>query len=406
MSLQNLGWNEHFQTLFLSRIKTSATSGERASSPTELSKIETSAPSGERASSSTEPQASRSKTPHPFRVIEEQRGRYKLAGEHGQIWAEVSGRLRHEASAGDDLPGVGDWVAAIQHSDDDVAMIVDRLERRTSLVRQAAGQVTRAQLIAANIDLVFVVTSCNEDMNPRRIERYLTLIWESGADVAIVLNKTDLCDNPQEYIDAIEAVAIAVPVYAVSAKDRSGFDQLEQRLAPGKTIAFVGSSGVGKSTLVNWLLGEETMAVGGIRGGDDHGRHTTSHRQLIPLAGDGGSRGVLIDTPGMRELQLWSDGDGLSQSFQDVRDLAEQCRFGDCGHMGEPGCAVTNAVIEGELTEERLSAFRKLEREVEWMEQRRDVSYKQAQRRRSKMIKRTQALRARLRGKPPTSSKG
>jgi ribosome biogenesis GTPase len=294
----------------------------------------------------------------PYRVVIEYMDRYQLLGEGGTTWGYLRGGLHDRGPF--ERPAVGDWVAARPDESGDLAIIHEILPRASRFVRQAAGKRTRPQVVAANVDIVFVVTSCNQDFNPRRIERYLTTVWDSGAAPVLVLNKVDQSDDPAEFVDQLGDLGDAVPIALVSATEGTGMDQLAAHLAPGKTIALVGSSGVGKSTIVNWLIGRDVQKVREIRQDDDRGRHTTTHRELIPL----GDRGILIDTPGMRELQLWVDEDAVDATFADIDELAESCRFRDCKHQSEPGCAVIGAVDDGELSAERLDAYRKLQREL------------------------------------------
>jgi ribosome biogenesis GTPase len=255
---------------------------------------------------------------------------------------------------GGDL-AVGDWVGL---SDGVVAAM---LPRRSALVRNAAGRATRKQTLVANVDLAFVVTSLGPELDPRRIERYLVTIWESGARPEIVLTKADRLDDPAPYLAEVATAAPGVPVHVVSAVTGHGCDELRARIEPGMTAVLLGSSGVGKSTLVNRFVGSELMATTPTRVDDDEGRHTTSHRELILLAGGG----VVIDTPGLRELQLADGAAGLEETFSDVDALAAECRFADCTHQGEPGCAVAAAVEAGTLPAARLASWRKLEQELE-----------------------------------------
>jgi ribosome biogenesis GTPase len=248
------------------------------------------------------------------------------------------------------------------------AVIHHVLERRTALVRRAADTDAISQIIAANVDLVAIVTSANRDLNPRRLERYLTAVWDSGAAPLVVLNKVDLVAAATPLLEAIAAVALAVPVVQVSALTGQGIDGLRAYLGPGTTAGLVGSSGVGKSSLVNRLLGAETQAVRAIRDDDARGRHTTTRRELIVLPGGG----VLIDTPGMRELGLIADAGGAAAAFADITDLAQGCRFGDCRHESEPGCAVKAALAVGTIPRERWESYRKLQREIAAAEARRD----------------------------------
>jgi ribosome biogenesis GTPase len=290
----------------------------------------------------------------PARVVSEGQNAFHLAGCRAPL-GDLSGRLR---SAGKlERPVVGDWVAVLdgEHR----ALIQHVLDRRTTLVRRAAGTRDEPQIVAVNVDVFFVVTSANRDLNERRLERYVTAVWNSGAEPVIVLNKVDLAADRGEMLDAIERVAIGVPVVEVSAVTGEGLDELRSHIAPGKTVGFIGSSGVGKSSLMNRLLGRELQATAGLRH-DERGRHTTTARQLVELP----EGGVLIDTPGMRELGLLDDVGGVEASFADVLAFAEQCKFRDCAHAGEPGCAVEAAVASGELPAERLASYRKLLREI------------------------------------------
>ena len=317
----------------------------------------------------------------PGRVVAEDRGSYVVQTGGGERRASVTGRYRFEA--GNDpaaYPAVGDWVAV--DSREDGASVHAILPRRTSVLRHAPGLRTVAQVVAANVDVVFVVASLNQDLNLRRLERYLAFAWESGASPIVVLSKADLTEDLAGALLAVESVAVGVPIITVSAVDGRGIDELRSHIEPGATVAFVGSSGVGKSTLVNTLAGDELAAVREIREDDGRGRHTTSRRQLHRMP-DGG---LILDTPGMRELGLWDADAGLERSFADIDALASTCRFSDCRHDGEPGCSVAAAIADGDLDAGRFSGWRKLEREARHLERRVDHLARDQERRRWKAI--------------------
>jgi ribosome biogenesis GTPase len=290
---------------------------------------------------------------------------YRVLTGEGELLADVAGRFRHQAGAPQDFPAVGDWVALEPRPDEGRATIHAVLPRKSAFVRKAAGDTVLAQVLAANVDTVFLVGGLDGDFNPRRIERALVLAWESGAVPVVLLNKADLCTDADRDTEArraeVEAVAPGVPVHVVSGRRGDGMETLAPYLAPGRTVALLGSSGVGKSTIVNRLLGEERQRTSEVREHDQRGRHTTTYRELIVLPGGA----LLVDTPGLREMQLWGGEDeGLDRAFDDVARLATGCRFRDCRHRGEPGCAVLAAVEAGELAEERLASHRKLEAEL------------------------------------------
>ena len=297
----------------------------------------------------------------PGRIIEEQRGMYRVLAGAGECRAEIAGRFRQLGSG--DQPAVGDWVA-IQSEPGGGIIVRHVLERQSKISRRGAGRAVREQVLAANLDVVFIVTSCNEDFNPRRIERYLTMIWESGASPVVLLNKTDLAHDSPELIAQGEAVSLGVPVHGVSAKQAAGLEPLSPYLQPGRTLALLGSSGVGKSTILNRLLGQEVQAVQEVREEDAKGRHTTRSRQLFLLPGGA----LVLDTPGLREVALWVTDSGLGQAFADVEQLSRDCKFQDCAHGSEPDCAVQSAIEGGTLAEDRLENYRKLRRELEHLE--------------------------------------
>jgi ribosome biogenesis GTPase / thiamine phosphate phosphatase len=305
----------------------------------------------------------------PGRVAAEHRGAYAVRTASGEAWAELAGKLRHEAMGRGELPAVGDWVA-LQPGAGRKATIKAVLPRRTKISRKVTLGETEEQVLAANVDTILLVSSLNHDLNVRRIERYLATAWESGAQPAIVLNKADLCPIEERtlLVAEVEAVAFGVPVHTVSAVTAEGMDELRPYLAAGRTVVLLGSSGVGKSSLINCLIGSEQLLTREIRE-DGRGRHTTTHRELLALPGGG----LVIDTPGLRELQLWESSEGLDEAFEDVADLAAECRFADCGHESEPGCAVREAISSGSLPEERLESYRKLPRELARLERRRDA---------------------------------
>ena len=289
----------------------------------------------------------------PARVAAQHRGEYDVLTERGEQRAHVAGRLRHDASSGADLPSVGDWVAL---RDETIQAV---LPRRSAFLRKVAFHATEAQVLAANVDTVFVVTGLDDDFSPRRIERYLTLAWESGATPALILTKADLCADPLALLLEAEQVALGVPAHVVSNVTGEGLDELTTYLPPAQTIALLGSSGVGKSSLANRLLGAELQATKELAE-DGTGRHTTTARQLLRLPGGA----MLVDTPGLREIQLWDADEGIQEAFSDVDELAADCRFNDCAHTREPGCAVQAAIDEGRLPRERLQSYRALQREL------------------------------------------
>jgi ribosome biogenesis GTPase len=319
------------------------------------------------------------------RVVQEQRGLYGVAGDF-EGWAEISGRIRYEAVSPADFPAVGDWVGVAAEPGAERAVIHRRLTRRSTLSRNAAGSRVDEQVLAVNVDTIFLVSALTRDLNPRRIERYLTLVWEAGAVPVVLLNKADLCEDPLAVADAIRARLGFVDVLIVSALKADGLDALTPHLKPAQTVALLGSSGVGKSTLVNRLLGRDVLTVAAVRDADGKGRHTTTSRQLVELAGGA----LLIDTPGMRELRPWVDESAVDGVFEDVAGFARACRFADCTHAEEPGCAVLEAVTAGTLDAGRLEYYRQLARETAFEERKRDKSAAAEQKRREKRIHQAQ----------------
>ncbi len=315
----------------------------------------------------------------PARVIAVDRGRLRVAAADRDADATVAGRL---LQAGGSLPTVGDWVLVRR-----IGGVVEHvLDRRSTLARAAAGERTAQHVLAANVDMVLVVMGLDHDFNLRRLERYLAAAWQAGAQPAVVLSKADIVADPAESVREVAAVSPGAEVVATAAFTGVGVETVRSWLAQGRTGVFVGSSGAGKSTLVNVLLGHEVQATAAVRRHDQRGRHTTTVRTLFSLAGGG----MIIDGPGMRELELWGAEEGLDQAFDDIATLAAGCRFRDCRHQDEPGCAVQLAVAEQRLAADRLEGYRKLVRELAYQRRRVDVAARLEENRRWKLIHREQ----------------
>ncbi|MDX6369607.1 MAG: ribosome biosis GTPase / thiamine phosphate phosphatase [Gaiellaceae bacterium] len=308
----------------------------------------------------------------PARVAAQHRGEYVLLTETEEIRAKAAGRLFYEHEVGGQLPAVGDWVGVTPP-----ATITSILPRRSAFIRKHAGDDSMEQVLAANVDAAFLLAGLDDDFSLRRLERYITTAWESGASPIVVLTKADLCDDVPAAVLAVETVAIGVPVHAVSNVLGTGLEALAPYLQPGRTVVLLGSSGVGKSTLLNRLAGADVMRTRALAA-DGTGRHTTVHRELVPLSGGG----LVIDTPGLRELQFW-EGD-LSAAFEDIEALATECRFRNCAHTTEPGCAVLAATNSGTLELDRLRSWRKLQRELEAVAARTDRRLRLARKQRWK----------------------
>jgi ribosome biogenesis GTPase len=320
----------------------------------------------------------------PARVTVQDRGLYHVAGDDGEREAEITGRLRHEAEGGSDLPAVGDWVALRPSQGDGRATIAAVLPRRSKLSRKVPERELEEQVLAANVDVIFIVTSLNRELRLRRLERYLATAWESGATPVILLTKSDLADDAAARRAEVESIAFGVPVHVVSAVTGEGLDELPPYFTGHSTGVFLGSSGVGKSTLINALAGQELQATAEIRASDDRGRHTTTRRELIVLP-DGG---IVIDSPGMRELQLWESEDGMDTTFADVNELMSRCRFSDCSHEQEPGCAVKRALADGSLARERWESYTRLQRELRALEVKLDKRLRSEQRKKWRAFER------------------
>jgi len=294
----------------------------------------------------------------PARVILVYRKQLKVLSRRGEHWARTGGRILHRAESAEDHPAVGDWVAA-RIPEEGEALVYALLPCCSAIIRKMAGQKHAPQVIAANIDFLMLVMGLDMDFNPRRLERYLTLSWESRAQPVVVLNKADVCDDLPFFLEETKAVAPDTPIHVVSALEGRGLEELQPYVGPGKTTAFLGSSGVGKSTLVNRIVGVDVQRTGELKD-DGKGKHTTATRELLVLP----TGGALIDNPGLREVQLWDADEGLTRAFDDITDLAQGCRFSDCHHQQEPGCAVQAALEAGTLADDRYEAWRQLEREL------------------------------------------
>jgi len=328
----------------------------------------------------------------PGRVAVEFNYLYRVYVNGGEIEAVLAGRVKHQATSRGDMPAVGDWVAVRRRVGAGGA-IVRVLPRRTRFSRRMAGNTTDEQVVAANVNVIFITMALDADFSPRRLERYLLMSRESGAEPIVLLTKPDMADDLSARVGEVEAVAAGAPVHVVSPRFGEGLEPIRQRLPPGATGALLGSSGVGKTTIINWLAGGAPRLTREVRASDSKGRHTTTHRELIAVPGGG----LVIDTPGMRELQLWDASESVRQTFDDIETMAPGCHFGNCRHRDEPRCAVKQAVADGQLAAARLESYLKLQEELSFLAQQQDQRAQIDERRRAKV--QTKALRAHLKTK-------
>jgi len=316
----------------------------------------------------------------PARILLEQKSELIVFTETGELTAKVAGKIRHIAQSKSDLPVVGDWVA-IRPLHGGTALIEAILPRQSQIIRIASGmrkkrvgRISEEQVLGANIDTIFIVTGLDRDYNIRRIERYLTLVYNSGAIPVIILNKSDLCPDIDDKLSEVESVAFGVPIHIISATSDVNLQNLKQYFSPGKTITLLGSSGTGKSTIINKLLGFERQKVKEISESIGKGQHTTSHRELIFMPGGG----IIVDNPGMREITLSAEEENIGDTFQDIKELAQNCKFNDCQHQSEPGCAVKQAIKNDELESERLTSYQKLRNELKFIDDRKQLGSRRA----------------------------
>jgi ribosome biogenesis GTPase / thiamine phosphate phosphatase len=332
----------------------------------------------------------------PGRISTQHRDRYLIFTEAGEIKGQVSGKFRFGTSGLHDYPAIGDWVAFEQDNSQKSAVIHHVLERKSKFSRKVAGERTDEQILAANIDFAFLVMGLDGDYNPRRLERYLTVAHESSAQPVIILNKSDKCDNAEENFAEISKIASGIDVFLMSAKQGIGIEPVREILKTGVTGVLLGSSGVGKSTITNYLLGKDYAKILDVREDDDRGRHATSHRELLLLP----SGGIIIDTPGLREIQLWGGEEGIQDGFEDIIELGSQCRFRDCKHDTEPGCAVKQALENGTLDAGRYESFLKLKREISFHDQRNLIGSQRTEKERWKKVSKQIKTKFRNRDKP------
>jgi len=331
----------------------------------------------------------------PARVAVEFNHLFRVCGADGDLEAMVSGRLKHHAVGRRELPAVGDWVVVRRRAEDDRAAIVHVLPRRSRFSRKVAGNVTDEQVVAANVDVVFLVMALDSDFSPRRLERYLLTARDSGASAVVLLTKPDLCSDVPGAVAEVVAVAGPVPVHVLNPRIGEGADAIRIYVTAGRTCALLGSSGVGKSTIVNRLVGAEVQRTRAVREADSKGRHTTTHRELVPVPGGG----WLLDTPGMRELQLWDVGDAVEQTFEDVERHAAACRFGNCRHREEPQCGVKAAVAEGVLPAARLESYLAFQTELAHLARQQDQKAQLDEKRRGRIGAKALRQSLRLKGR-------
>lgn len=324
----------------------------------------------------------------PGRVTLEHKRMFRVVTAEGEWLSVCSGTFEHEAFERRDFPAVGDWVAVEKMPGEERGIIHAILPRTSLFSRKVAGSAITEQILAVNIDIVFLVMSMNKDFNARRLERYLVAAYDSGAVPVVVLTKKDMCENPSYYIEEAQNIALGSNVFAVSNLTGEGISALTRLLTDDKTAALLGSSGVGKSSLANVICGDKMMAVQDIREDDDMGRHTTTHRELITIP----TGGVLIDTPGMREFQLWDNNESLDSSFKDVEEFSNSCKFNDCQHNNEPGCAIRQALDTGALSADRYGSYLKLKRELAFLERKMDRTAQSKERKKWKTI--TKSMRS------------